>query len=178
MLAGDLWEECINREPARFLTDIVRQKPTKDGETFTGKQISVEELAKYDFNISRHMGTFLKKKFDFTGVAGIEKAYKALFRIESIFDEGLRERLFLVEQYRHLIIHKAGVVDHDFLRKTGLDLKLGEKLCITEPEVSSAKIDVISACGTILLRANKIFSEVPDSAIVEYSPLGDIRAVL
>jgi hypothetical protein len=61
-----------------------------------------------------------KTKFDFTSVSGAKKAFEAAFpkspSIRSVFDEPLLAEL---EATRNVIVHRAGLMDETFARRTG-----------------------------------------------------------
>ena len=59
-------------------------------------------------------------------------------------------RLWTIAQRRHLIVHRRAVVDNDFLKNTGEQLALGEKLRVSPAELEDS-LTVIRDVGTSLL---------------------------
>jgi hypothetical protein len=95
----------------------------------TSRQVSIGLLAKYGFDLRDKLGTILAEKYDFTGTEGIRVAYAAAFgkeqRIESALSATPLRRL---EAIRHLIAHRAGLVDEEFIRRTGETHPIGVPL--------------------------------------------------
>jgi hypothetical protein len=106
-LAGDLWMAALNRH-----TQLARNWCEKN----KNQRPEFSDLAGYDFNLSRSMGTFLyeDERVRLQSLGGIVAAYSDAFKGASnaIFEPrgGLRE----VEQIRHLLAHRGGVVDRKF----------------------------------------------------------------
>jgi hypothetical protein len=132
----DLWIYCLNTHPNIFLFNVLKSD-TQDIEGITGKNISIGLLAKYNFDISKKLGEILVAKYDFTTVNGIKKSYKDLFNMKdselSVFDD---ENLLQLEIMRHLIVHNAGKIDSDYLKRTTRkDEKLGDRVLLTEQQL-------------------------------------------
>jgi len=115
VLASDLWEDALNLEPAKLGMPALKGEGAQELKGIDQKQISVDFLAKHGYNLSSVMGSLLKPKFDFTSVQGIEKAYRTLLGQPSVWTQGVHDSLFVLEQTRHLIQHRAGIVDQKFI---------------------------------------------------------------
>jgi hypothetical protein len=114
----DLWIYILNTNPNKYLKNVLNGNlDSVDG--IEGKNISVNLLFKYNLDISKNLGDILHKKYDFTGVSGIKKAYSEIFKNQkldfSFLDD---EYLNQLEISRHLIVHKGGVIDEDYLKRT------------------------------------------------------------
>ena len=129
ILVTDLWITALNGNP-RFAHNSLATLTSRSAAQ-NPKQITVDDLAVFGFDLRDHMGTLLSERFKFTGVEPIEKSYLAAFggtsgctqRIKSIFEKPpLRE----LEATRHLLAHKNGVVDKKFNQKAKTNLPLGE----------------------------------------------------
>ncbi|MBI5878120.1 MAG: hypothetical protein HZB53_10735 [Chloroflexi bacterium] len=141
VLATDLWIATVNCHP-----DLLVQRISKRSENGQpSKQFRVEVLAKYDYNVKAHMGTLLARRFGFSeGINGIQAAYLTIFQkehraeIESLFKT---EGLFRLEETRHLIVHRAGIVDERFNSHMKADFEIGSLLELTP----SSAFDLASA---------------------------------
>jgi hypothetical protein len=158
VLAADLWEYCMNSAPAKLILGAMKEARGTEVEGLTQKQISVDLLGKYGFNLAGVMGTVLKQKFDFSSVGGMEMAYKVLFSGNRVFPKELIPELYLLEQTRHLIQHRAGVVDEKFVKATGTSLPIGARLTVNSRELTSFKRTVIMASLILLAQADEIMA--------------------
>jgi hypothetical protein len=136
-LAKDLWVVALNSRPIdlahRTFGSVASDEP-HDG--LSGKSISVGLLARHGFDLRCSLGSLLAAKFDFTGVRGIKDAYFAAFgksaRLESILSNAELEKL---EAIRHLIVHRAGIIDEEFKRRVQMDVVEGEMLVLDDESV-------------------------------------------
>ena len=105
---------------------------------FNSKNISIGLLAKYDFDISNHLGNLIVSKFDFTGINGIEKSLESLLKLEKVELKFLKnDSLHQLELIRHLIVHNAGIIDAEYLKKSKRKNEvLNEKLKLSTNEIS------------------------------------------
>lgn len=151
-LARDLWVALLNDSTTRVKHKALESLDTNglvDG--ITSKQIQVGLLARYDFDISRKVGTLLVSKFKFSNVAGMKDAYDAAFGttppLHSVFDS---TELVILEKYRHLILHKASKIDQKFKDEMACEQDVGEELIADSKTVASLIQNAISA-GTQLI---------------------------
>jgi hypothetical protein len=126
----DAWTEAVNFLPLLFGHRSLLHIPTEatpDG--ITSKQVSVGLLAKHGFDLRDKLGTILAEKYDFTGAEGVRNAYAAAFGKEQAVEAVLSAiPLRRLEAIRHLIAHRAGLVDSEFLRRTGETHPIGMPL--------------------------------------------------
>jgi hypothetical protein len=126
----DAWTEAVNFLPLPFGHRSLLHIPTEatpDG--ITSKQVSVGLLAKHGFDLRDKLGTILAEKYDFTGAEGVRNAYAAAFGKEHAIEAALSAiPLRRLEAIRHLIAHRAGLVDSEFLRRTGETHPIGMPL--------------------------------------------------
>ncbi len=75
----DLWKFILNKEPQKFIGHLLKSNTSSlnEIEGISGKQISINLLSKYNFNLSNNLGDILAPKYDFTGTKGIKTANKA-----------------------------------------------------------------------------------------------------
>lgn len=133
----DLWLMLLNRYPKQLIGKIIeRGEDAIDG--ITGKNISINLLAKYDYDISHHLGDILCSKYDFSCVTSIRKAMRDLFDIQERDLQVLdNDNLIQLEITRHLIVHRAGIIDSDYQKRSRKTAgALGDKISPNEKEVS------------------------------------------
>ena len=133
-LAKDSWITLLNANPREFgskgLSAVQAQKDTSDD--LNGKQVSLRLLAKYNYDLSTCLGTVLAEKYDFTGVSGIVAAFRAILGPDPLLDAiNANSTLHHLEATRHLVAHRAGIVDDEYRRRTHSPLAVGEKLLVT-----------------------------------------------
>jgi hypothetical protein len=108
-LAGDLWVAAVNKHPA------LAQKYLENGE----KQINLDVLARYNFDMSKSMGKVLfeTRKVSFQSFNDIKEAYKGAFskHVDDVFAD--TTEIYHTEKVRHLIAHRNGVVDEKFKKE-------------------------------------------------------------
>jgi hypothetical protein len=96
----------------------------------------------------------LKPKFDPTSLANIRTAYDAAFgkckELDAVFEE---QKLHLLEATRHVIVHRAGVIDAEFIARTkNMDVtaKEGDTISLNAQSVSALVNAAIKAGNAIL----------------------------
>lgn len=126
----DLWIQTLNSKPNLLVNNVLESNSNNDIDGIEGKNISINLLFKYNLNITNHLGDLLCKKYDFTGVSGIEKSFNDLFKKQKNDLSFLKNNYLLqLEISRHLIVHKGGIIDDDYLKRTIFDReKKGKKL--------------------------------------------------
>jgi hypothetical protein len=137
----DLWIKLLNSFPDLLNNSILNSKTENDSQ-LSGKNIPVTLLSKYKYNISNHLGEILVGKYDFTGTSGIKKSYKDLLGISDIhlkiFDD---DHLNQLEITRHLIVHKASIIDADYLKRSKRQNENNNDKLILESEEACALIN-------------------------------------
>jgi len=118
------------------------------------------------------MGTILKPKFDLTSLGNIRKAYDAAFgksqEVEEVFASN---DIRLLEASRHVIVHRAGIADDDFMKTPGsseIGAAQGQPLPLTGVLVSrmiNAGIDAGSKLLAFVDRKVSGVSPPPDTAL-------------
>ena len=128
--AKDIWTIALNASPTALGQPALMKMATeKESEGLTAKQISVGLLAKHGFDLRNKLGSLLAEKFDFTGVSGIHTAYASAFGKKSQFDFILDEqRLATLEATRHLIVHRAGFADEEYIKRTKDSTPVGNQI--------------------------------------------------
>lgn len=159
----DLWETSLNignkLVMKTTLSNINNIDRINNFSGIQGKSINLDYLAQYNYNVANKLGSILVNKFDFSSVYGIKDAYLCAFPRSATIKKALENKeLVQLEARRHIIVHKAGVIDDTFCKKTNVNKKLtGNKLGLSDEELSEfgnvaidTVIQVIKAVSTIL----------------------------
>jgi hypothetical protein len=169
-LATDTWVSVLNSRPRIMANRALAAKATGDGpDGLTGKQLEVGLIARRGFDLRSCMGTLLKPKFDLTSLPNIKDAYWAIFREKSKVPKELEDSfgsadLALLESHRHVIVHRAGIVDDEFRKKTaklGLDYPEGKTLPLDGAMVSRLTNAAIKSGCELLAFVDKWLVENP-----------------
>lgn len=167
-LASELWEGAVNAHPqtlaylrgrtqGRFTVDSSQKAAPSD----QGRTIRLDDLERFNYAISEKMGTIHVEagKVSFDSLSGIREAYAAAFSSDytSIDDPLKYEILDVASQVRHVIVHRAGKIDEDYLRKTQhlTTAPTGEvnQTLQLDGEVVAAQLSGLLSCGTELTAA-------------------------
>lgn len=141
-----------------FIVDWLNSNPrcavsvsnTPELKDFFGKQIvDIALIDDHGFDLSRSMGTVLFNERRLDSLSVICTVFKALFSSSTV-QSALGEKLWLLNQQRHLFVHKRGIIDDDYLRKTSSNDRKGERLILKSGNIVehlSAVRDAIGAIG-------------------------------
>ena len=149
-LAADLWIAAVNRHHALATNWIGRNSE---------RQLPVNIIAGYGYNVSQSMGTILRdtKKVSFKSLGDIRSAYKQAFNgeIDGVFDPV--DDLVKAEKTRHLFAHRGGLIDQKFKADMKdfpeyMDMMVGERVRLIGP-VAKSHVTACAKCGTTLLKA-------------------------
>jgi len=133
VLARDVFATYMNTNPVAAIK--VTDHPSTRGR-FDLKAISIEVLAIHQFDVSNRMGDILLQHQDLTELTAIRDVYQVLFPDAQALRSALCEKnLWLLNQRRHLIVHKRGIVDQRYLDRTGDNAELGSVLKILPGEL-------------------------------------------
>lgn len=152
-LAKDAWIFVVNSRPNDVVSRVLHAVASEgESDGLSEKQISIRLLARYGFDLRGALGYVLVEKFDFTSVTGIRKAYAALFgklpELEEIFTD---ESINHLEAIRHVIVHRAGIVDDEYIKRVRSPLSKGEMVPINA-ETTERFGNVVVDSGCALLR--------------------------
>lgn len=157
----DLWKYLLNKRPQKFINHLLKSNSSSlnEIEGINGKQISINLLSKFNFDISNSLGDILAPKYDFTSARGIKTAYQELLNLDKIELAFLNDKqLSQLEITRHLIVHNAGIIDEDYLRRTiNENEKLNIGITISHDDAGNMiNASIESAVGLISLIEEKI----------------------
>lgn len=163
VFARDVFILILNKNPRLsqpLLSDPGNRK------RFQSERIDWQTLESYDFNLGNKIGSFLAARADMSNVPAIRSAYSAIYpRAVDLHSVLSNPTLWQISQKRHLLVHKRGVVDKQFIEATNSELEIGASLLITPAEVEEA-IDIAIDFGALLtIEAVKSIPTLGDRAI-------------
>lgn len=141
-----------------FIVDWLNSNPrcavsvsnTPELKDFFGKQIvDIALIGDHGFDLSRSMGTVLFNERRLDNLSVIRTVFKALFSCSTV-QSALGEKLWLLNQQRHLFVHKRGIIDDNYPNKTSSNDSKGERLILKSGNIVehlSAVRDAIGAIG-------------------------------
>jgi hypothetical protein len=152
-MAADMWEVAVNEKAIELGHPTFQHLPqdSAGNEGITARNVAVGILARYGFDLRNALGTVLRPKFDFTSVVGIQEGYEAAFgkvpRLVEILGD---KELIRLEVTRHVIVHRAGIVDLEYVRRIHSSLCQGQHIPVDDDSVISMLVSMMgSACDLI-----------------------------
>jgi len=154
VLSEDLFVTLLNVNP-KLATQLLKEERTK--RLFDLKRLDFELLEKFEFDISRKLGNIFLSRQRIDTIPKIKTVFGALFPENTSLRNALREKqLFMLNQRRHLIVHRRGIVDEQYLMNTKDDLALESELIITPfdlelylPSVCHVGVEMLKAASSI-----------------------------
>ena len=144
VLCRDTFESLLNEDPAKVQA-LVSHPITK--KRFEAEKVSLDTLAQYGFDISTQLGTILVRQHDFSDLPTIKAVYSVLFPNNADLNEALtHHHLWMLYQRRHLVVHRRGVIDQNYIKATGESLAAGTRLNVSPQFCEDALKVVVSAC--------------------------------
>ena len=129
VLFRDVFEVHLNLNPSRAK---VLAQHTLTRRRFEVERFSLDTLAKYGFDLSDRVGTELVSQQDFGDLPMTKTVFSVIFPGAGDLLERLNDPdLWLLYQRRHLIVHRRGIVDHNYLDNTSDTAALGTPLLLT-----------------------------------------------
>jgi hypothetical protein len=167
-LASDAWEAAVNAKPDRLAQLKGKSNRLKKGKASRppaqataddapGKQIKLEFLQFYGWNLTDRMGTVLRNKYDFARLDGIREAYASAFAEKNTdIDNALKDdAIDILSTLRNAIVHRGGVADKEYLQRRkylpGLpDAADGQVIPLDGKVVSHAIGETLFCCVTLI----------------------------
>lgn len=125
MLIGDGIVLLLNADP-KLVTKLLSDPNAK--KKFEFPKLNAEYLSSKGYDLSNQMGSLLFEERDLSNLATIRIACNAIFEDCDLRRMLNEEKLWLLNQNRHLIAHRRGVVDNEYIRNTGSKLTAGSQL--------------------------------------------------
>jgi len=164
-VARDAWIDALNSRPnplgQRAIGLLPGNAPAED--EISRRHISVGLLARHNFDLRACLGTVLAPKFDFSGVSGIRVAYRVAFEDASHFEAALADPLLQeLEATRHVIVHRAGVIDDEFHRRVSTRGSVGSRLQLTEDDARHFVNAAVRVGNRVLQLLDEYLRKTPD----------------
>jgi hypothetical protein len=150
VLSQETFVELLNMRPSLTLRLSADESARRH---FPLKSVAMETLVEHGFDLSHHMGDLVARLRAVDSVPVMRSAFSALLPAAHDLHVALADRsLWTLNQRRHLIVHKRGVIDREYLAKTDEDLETGQQLAITSFDLE-AYLRAVVGVGSELLRA-------------------------
>lgn len=149
----DVFVSALNGQ--HDLYELILKSPLK--EKFAGNQVfSYSALAKHGLNIETKLGVLLAEGKDFSSPAFLRTLFAQIFPSNESGQELKHslesEVLWKLGHRRHLVAHRAGLVDSQYMAQTGDQQQtLGEQLIVTGNDLDEALHQVARTALIILI---------------------------
>jgi hypothetical protein len=133
VLAQDTFIELLNAKPnltSRLFADESAKK------LFQLKSITIDTIVENDFDLSHRMGHVFVRSRPIDSIPVMRTTFSVLLPDAAALNAALANPLlWTLNQRRHLIVHRRGIVDREYLEKTGESIDAGTTLNITATEL-------------------------------------------
>lgn len=150
----------------QFIKDWINIDPKRAGlvlssnelKSYFGKQvIDISVIGEHGFDLTSSMGDLLFRERKLDSLSIIRSVLNALFD-----DAGIRDALgadmWMLNQRRHLFVHKRGIVDAEYLSRSKDNIGLGERVRVNAADIKQYISAVQNAAIAIINAANKNYS--------------------
>ena len=108
-----LFIELMQKNPSQsWVTDSDKSKKIK---------ISIAEMQKYNYDVKNNLGQIIVKKDDsinFQDLNAILRTFAHYLQKKIKLNSETRDSIIFYQQCRHIIVHKNGIIDQEFINKT------------------------------------------------------------
>ncbi len=157
VLANDLFMVLLDNRPELSLM-LIRDERSK--RLFSNLRIDVETLSAYQFNLGAQMGTLLSSVRSLDTIDAMKVVFATLFPNAISLRNALCSRdLWLLNCRRNLIVHRRGIVDKSYMRKSGEEVVEGSQLLVGLDDVRSPLTAVRDVALELLPAASERLSE-------------------
>jgi hypothetical protein len=123
---------------------------------YFGKQVvDISVIGQHEFDLTSSMGDILFKERRLDNLNIVRNVLDAIFNSQTVRDS-LGEDMWMLNQRRHLFVHRLGFVDAEYLEKTGESIPIGERLSIKSDDVEHYIRAVQRAFVTIAEAADEV----------------------
>lgn len=173
-MAADAWEQAVNAHPKtlselkgnwkqrfrRAASTLSAVQASPELAVLESKQVPLGLLQKYQYDLRSAMGSLLRPRFSFDRLDGIREAYGSAFPETPRLDKALSdESLDALSALRNLLVHRAGIVDSEYLRKAK-SLKLPQAT-LGMPVTLDGDV-VMNLIGPAINASNELLSSVDE----------------
>ena len=141
----------VNKRPEVAVWLLTSEQTKKH---FPAKGIAIETLSDFGFRVDGAMGDLLFREGMLDSLPVVRDIFAVMFREYPHTQRCLaNEKLWTIWQQRHLVVHKRGVVDSQYISKTGHKQAVGTRLEITGENVDEAVCILVNAATECLAAA-------------------------
>lgn len=141
MLVGDELTLLLDSRPD-LVTKLLSDQSAK--RKFELPKLNVDDLASRGFDLSKQMGRLLFEERDLSSLPTLKCACEALIDSSCLREKLAAPAAWRLNQNRHLIVHRRGTVDEEYLRKTGAKLNVGDQLVVSPAEFEELLLHALS----------------------------------
>lgn len=143
----------MNHRPDLFALKVIKMFEERLPQGMSAKSIPLGIAAKYNFNLTNHIGDIIGQRIDFTDLREIKKAFTTVAEIDEhtirLFQDPVMKELLLV---RNLIAHRGGFIDETFKKQANHSGKVGEQIDVPA-ETIMKYMAVVTLAGGGLMKA-------------------------
>lgn len=123
--------DWINADPQQATSVLA----SPDLRPYFGKQVvDIAVIGEHAFDLTSSMGDILFRERRLDNLSVIRNVLEALFNNSDV-RLALAEDMWMLNQRRHLFVHRRGLVDAEYLGRTDDAVPIGERLYITSTDV-------------------------------------------
>ena len=142
----------INADPRRAIPVLA----ATELKSYFGKQaVDIDVIEDHGFDLSTSMGDILFRERRLDNLPVIRSVLNALFDDQNI-RLALGDNMWLLNQRRHLLTHRRGIVDAEYLRKTGDSAPIGQRLHLSSVDIEMYVSTVQNAIIAIAQAADSL----------------------
>lgn len=158
MLVGDELALLLDSRPD-LVTKLLSDQNAK--RKFELPKLNVDDLASRGFDLSKQMGHLLFEERDLSSLPTLKCACEALIDSSCLREKLASPTAWRLNQNRHLIVHRRGIVDEEYLRKTGAKLSVGDQLIVSPIEFEELLLDALSIGSEFLTGLTSLVLPTP-----------------
>lgn len=137
----------INADPA-LATKVLNAPQTRAH--FGKPAIGIEAIDAHGFDLTSSMGSILFEDRRLDSLTVIRDLTEVVIPNPEALSALNGETIWLLNQRRHLFVHKQGIVDSDYLRRTSDSLPVGARLPITSQDIEQYLRTVAKAIWAVV----------------------------
>ncbi len=158
MLVGDELTLLLDYRPD-LVTKLLSDQNAR--RKFELPKLNVDDLASRGFDLSKQMGRLLFEDRDLSSLPTLKCACEALIDSSCLREKLASPKAWRLNQNRHLIVHRRGIVDEEYLRKTGAKLSVGDQLTVSPTEFEELLLHALSIGSEFLAGLASLVSPDP-----------------
>lgn len=118
------------------------------------KSVPLETLARYHYDVKDHLGEIFAEQRDWSNYTVICDVLKRICPKKVELHKKMKtEDLYSLSKKRHLIVHRRGIIDRQYIEETREKVNIGDALDIT-PALLKQGLNMTKEIGVELLQAD------------------------